>query len=62
MTEEGGGNGGKKKKEKEKERIDCTLGTNRVSTLVFRSFFFFFSYVEKCVSATNGPLKKPKQI
>lgn len=39
------------------------MGTNRVSTLVLLFFFFsfFFSFffnVEKCVSATNGPLKK----
>lgn len=52
-----------KNKKREKKRIDCTLGTNRVSTLVLLFFFFsfFFSFffnVEKCVSATNGPLKK----
>lgn len=58
MTEKGGGKEMEKKRGKKKtikKRADCT-GTNRVSTLVFRF------YVEKCVSATNAPLKKRKQI
>lgn len=51
-----------KKKRKRKGENRLYIGDQprihpRVSFL-----FFFFSYVEKCVSATNGPLKKPKQI
>lgn len=61
MTEEGGGNGGKKKKKKKRRESTVHWGPTAYPPSCFVPFFFF-SYVEKCVSATNGPLKKPKQI